>query len=434
MAFQSLVKLLRDGIDKVDAGTVNKILRALDGNIRYLKDIIDASAVGKNLIIRGVPIEADALPNQAVYWNSAEGEYRRALAASTVDDDDNVVLAQSAQVWGIVLEKNSSTSADIILSGYIETDLTNAIDGDAEAGVYYLSSTVPGKLTLTPPAVVVTVLQADGSGNAMVRPFYRDALDLFANVDTTVTSLTSLSDRLIITCAIDDEPGSTGPLQIDLDLQFTVDDSSLHEGFRVLKSLDDDTFYRGPVVQGLRAGTNITMSATYENDDESIGYQDIVTINADMEIDGKLLLPSEIKLNNAQQEFYQDVIGYELAEGRTSSIRGVINIPATIPDGTTMKLRFWLLARDDGDMPTLTLTRRRLPRPDTDTPEALVTSDTATTIDTEFAEIEEDQYIEVDSAAFAISGGDRVFYTLARASTEAGPDVQVIFQAGVLVD
>lgn len=434
MAFQSLIKLLRDGIDKVDAGTVNKILRALDSNVRYLKDLFDASAVGKNLIVRSVAVEPDALVNQAVYWNSDNLRFERALAAADTDDDDNLVLSPSAQVWGIILSKPAATSADILVSGYIDTDLANAITGDVVPGVYYLSSTTPGKLVTEPPAVTVTILQADGNGSVLVRPFFRDALDLFANVDTTVTSIVSLSDRLIIKCAVDDSEASAGPLTIDLDLQFLVDDNSLHEGFRVLKSLDDDTFFRGPVVQGLRAGNNITLSATYENPDESIGFQDVVTINADLEIDGKLLLPSEIRLDNALQEFHEGVIGYELSEGRTSSITGCINVPTSLPDGTTMKLRFWLLARDAGDLPVLTLTRRRLVRPDGVTPEDLETSDTSTTITTDIEDLTEDQYIEVDSEDFEIAGGDRVLYTLARSNVEAGVDTQIIFQAGVLVN
>lgn len=427
MAFQSLIKLLRDGVDKVDAGTLNRILRALDGNVRYIKDLVDASVVGKNLIIRGAAVEADAVKGMAVYWNDTTGQYERALAQAETDDDDNLVLAKASKPWGIISSKSSSTVADIVLSGYLTLDISAAVTGDVEAGVYYLSSTTAGKLVTTPPAVTITMLQADGQGNVLVRPFFRDALDLFATVDTTVTSLVSLSDRLIIKCATDNTDAATGPLTIDLELAFNVDDSSLHGGCRVLKSLEDDTFYRGLVVEQIVAGTGVTISYTAGTG------QGTVTVNADLDVDGKALVPSDLKLINVHQEFYKDIIGYEMAEDRTSSVRGAIDIPNAVADGTSMKFRFWLLARDDGDLPVLTLTYRKLTQPTGSTPETLVTSDTSLAIDTDINGLSEDEYVQVESDTITVNGGDRVYYTLARASTEAGPNIQIIYQAGILV-
>lgn len=431
MAFQEIIKLLTDGVDRVDAGTLNVIFRALSDNLSAFRDLLSAAEAGAALYARDVAVKSDVLEGQPVYWNSTNQRFEKALAAAETVDDD-LVLAESAKVWGVVYSKTSTVTADLVLSGYVQLDLSNAITGDQDPGLYYLSASLAGKLTQTMPAVSVAVLQYDGSGYVNIRPSFKDALETFATVDTTVTSLVSLSDQLIITCATDDSDATTGPLQIELVLDFT-NDSSSEDGHNVLKRIDGNNFLSGPVVEGLLAGTNISLSSTDQNGSL---HQGQVTVSADIELGGKELIVETIRLSNTEEEYYKEVAAIGFESGITSSLRGKLYIPDNTPDDYSVKLRVVLLGRASGTLPAMTMTYRRLPKnADLFTDEtALPTSDTSLTINTAATITTADNYVTIESEEVAVSAGDIFLFSFSRAFSASGPDVFLLDIRGVLVE
>ena len=175
LSFKELVRFIVDG-DPVNQGTINSVLRDLDNNTRYLKEVFDAATLGSTVFARKVTVETDAVVGMAVYYNVANSRFERAKAAAVVDSNGEAVTADSSHVWGVVYSKHTATSADLLLTGYASLNISAAVTGSVTAGMYYLSSSNPGKLVREKPPVTVGVLQADGSGNVFVNPSFSDVL------------------------------------------------------------------------------------------------------------------------------------------------------------------------------------------------------------------------------------------------------------------
>jgi hypothetical protein len=95
-----------------------------------------------------------------VFFNANTKQFERALAAADIDNTTGAfVMSDTSQVWGVVLEKYSAKSADILLHGMATLNLSLAVVGDVTPGLYYLSGITPGKLVRQRPPVGVTVLQ-----------------------------------------------------------------------------------------------------------------------------------------------------------------------------------------------------------------------------------------------------------------------------------
>lgn len=177
MPFHDLLRLIAQG-DPVSPAVANAPLQTLDGNVRYLRDLLDALETSAALFARAVPVEAGALVGMPVYWNAAAARFERGLARAEVSAVAGALLtAESARVWGVVATKHTATSADLVLAGYATVDLSAAVDAPAAAGTYYLSGTTPGRLTPQRPPVSVAVLRADGAGKVCVLPQVVDFLD-----------------------------------------------------------------------------------------------------------------------------------------------------------------------------------------------------------------------------------------------------------------
>jgi hypothetical protein len=175
LSFKELVQFIVDG-DPVNQGTINSVLRDLDNNTRYLKEVFEAATLGSTVFARNVTVEVDAAVGMAVYYKVANSQFERAKAAAVTDSNGEAVTADSAHGWGIVYAKHTSTTADLLLTGYAKLDISAAVTGSVTAGMYYLSSSDPGKLVQPIPPVTVGVLQADGSGNVFVNPSFSDVL------------------------------------------------------------------------------------------------------------------------------------------------------------------------------------------------------------------------------------------------------------------
>jgi len=172
--FQDIITLIQNG-DPVNAGTINRALRQLDGNTKYIKQLLETALIGSTIFARSVTVEPDALVGAPVYFNEDTARFERALADSALDDNGEIQTAASSQVWGVVHTKHNSTSADVLLGGYTELDISAVVDDSVAAGVYYLSSGSAGKLTQQSPPITVPVLLSDGDGNVFVNPRLYDA-------------------------------------------------------------------------------------------------------------------------------------------------------------------------------------------------------------------------------------------------------------------
>jgi hypothetical protein len=190
LTFKDLVRFIVDG-DPVNQGTINSVLRDLDNNTRYLKELFDAATLGSTVFARKVTIEIDAVVGMVVYYNVTTSRFERAKSAATTDSNGEAVTADSAHVWGVVYTKHTATSADLLLTGYAKLDISAAVTGTVTAGMYYLSSGDAGKMVQVKPPVTVGVLQADSSGHVYVNPSFSDVLVDHTHHKTTVVAVPS---------------------------------------------------------------------------------------------------------------------------------------------------------------------------------------------------------------------------------------------------
>lgn len=256
----------------------------------------------------------------------------------------------------------------------------------------------------------------------------------FLTEGNAVTSLQAGSDKVTLTCLHSGAAATTGDLVVDVDLDATVDDGDDEAGDLVFKRFDTttQTWFRGPIVESLRAGTNVTLTSDNEDDPD---YYGTVTINASLMTVGTEFPIEEVRLDGVEEENYEGTLGLSFPAGRDTEFRAKVNIPGVIPgySGATIKLQFTLLARAAGDLPALTCGYKLISR--TATPAALpVAADTAVTVDVSGGVgIGTDEYVDVESEAFAVDAGDQVLFSLQRSSldTFAGA-VHVIDMRAVL--
>lgn len=172
--------------EPVQAGVVSRPDRTLENRTEYLKDRLDAAALGQAIFDTDATIAPDVLPGQPVYWNYTEKRYECARAAVETDVVSQALLVQpSSDCIGICLRKKSATLGDIVLRGIVNIpELHNAIDGPIVPGRYYLSSSAAGKLVQQKPAISVSVCHVQGPKDncsavprVVVMPHIRDFVD-----------------------------------------------------------------------------------------------------------------------------------------------------------------------------------------------------------------------------------------------------------------
>lgn len=161
--FLEVIELLRNG-ELVRAGTANRAPSQIDQNVRYLRDLFEAAALGETVYARARTVEVDAQVGQPVFYNGQTLRYERALSQINIDEATGTFThAPSAQVWGVIVTKHNSTKADILLNGVADIDLSQSVVGTPATGLYYLSSSVAGRLVQQRPPAGVTVLQVAGA-------------------------------------------------------------------------------------------------------------------------------------------------------------------------------------------------------------------------------------------------------------------------------
>lgn len=138
-----------------------------------------------------------------------------------------------------------------------------------------------------------------------------------------------------------------------------------------------------------------------------------------------------MRLQGALEQFFEEVpyLGFPAAE--EVEIRSKINVPSTLDaPSPQLTLRLRILGRVEGELPSLTVTGRRIPRPTG--PTSLPTLDTAIVIDTTGA-VEVDEYIEVESDPIDVEAGDIFLFTINRSDSDAYPgELGILQQVGII--
>lgn len=207
------VNFIQDG-ERVDASVSGRPDRALSDRTQYLKDRIDAIDSGRALYAFDASVESSVLVGQAVYWNSANQRFEKALAFVGVSSNGILSNNSSSDVVGVVYSKSSSTVADILLAGQATLDISQAVSGSVTAGRYYLSGTEPGFIVKQATGVALPVLVYDGTSQVYMQVQSRDLseshqhykVELFTTT-AGVHVIPSVGNRHVINDADDSLPG-----------------------------------------------------------------------------------------------------------------------------------------------------------------------------------------------------------------------------------
>ena len=166
--WQPVVRPPVDG-ESVNAAVTGRGMRDNAQRTAHLKDVIDAFEGGRAVLRHDQILDVSTKPFQPVYlasdgvWKPAQLEFQ--------DGDDGVlaVLGPRSYVLGVISHKLTPTSGTVVLSGEITTTdstaLFSVMDEPFTAGLYYLSSSMPGHITSRRPAAPVRVLTLAGPFN-----------------------------------------------------------------------------------------------------------------------------------------------------------------------------------------------------------------------------------------------------------------------------
>jgi hypothetical protein len=252
---------------------------------------------------------------------------------------------------------------------------------------------------------------------------------VFATDRSVVTSLQPAAGSPITVLDCDGEAGTTGELFLALNLAFLVDDTIEITGGEVLKTLDDVTFRKGWVTEGLLAGNNVTITGSRTRvltsaEQTSLSHagplhQGAVRLDVDLSPGERELAPQIIRLGDAKERTFQETPHIGFPPDRVSAVRLRFNVPPVgLPADPHMLMRIQLLGRATGTMPEITVTRRHVLRVATATALPNDSGELAVPFDAEVA-ITAGEYLEIESDGFEVVAGDTVYVTISRAADDA---------------
>jgi len=259
----------------------------------------------------------------------------------------------------------------------------------------------------------------------------------FATDNSTVTSLRSLDPRLVITCAGQPDPATTGDLEIDLDLSFMVGAPN-QSGFQVIKSFNPttNTFRFGPVCEGVYAtSSNVLLTGTSQTIGGEQVFQGPVGIGV-LSSDTQELSSQLVRLDGVTEENYP-VLYLGMPDDVTTSYVVKFEVPSDAPASSNFQLRLRILGRAAGTLPQLTVAYYKAGRPPAGlaTPVNVTQSYTNLTILT-VATLGANQAVEATSQTFAVNPGDIVYIQVQRTPNDPGDaysgELGIMQQVGIL--
>jgi len=278
----------------------------------------------------------------------------------------------------------------------------------------------------------------DPLGREYVMKFYFTRVG-FATDTSTVTSLRSKDDRLVITCENTVIPASTGPLEIDLDLSFLIGQQNL-TGYLAFKTFDPatNTFNLGPVAEGIYATTsNVLLTSPYTTTD-GLGntiYHGPVGVGV-LSQSTQQLSSQLVRLDGVTEENYP-VLYLGMPNDVPTNYVVKFEIPFTAPATSNFNFVARIIGRAAGTLPQLTVSYYKTARPANGlvTPVTVTQNYTAVTMVT-VATVGANQAVEATSAAISVLPGDIVYLKVQRtptaiSDTYAG-ELGVMQQVGLL--
>lgn len=264
----------------------------------------------------------------------------------------------------------------------------------------------------------------------------------FLSDATVVTSLTSVDDRLKIHCAGTSVEGSRGDLEIDLDLSLLMGGDTAR-GYLAFKALSDERFERGPIVEGIYAGTpNVSLSGplhTPVDPDDPTGTQMYhgpvalsVLPSAVQELQCQL-----VRLEGATEES-NPVLYIELPNDVETSFTARFEVPVTAPANSKFALRARILGSAAGTLPQLTIAYLVCDRPTSGlaTPVSISATYTALTMVTIATLTGANQAVEANSSQITVQPGNLVYVRITRTPEDVSDGyagaVGFVQQVGIL--
>lgn len=148
--FRNSVRYIRDR-EPVDAGTTNRPIRDLHGNVAAIRAVVESMQVGQAIILRDQTLESALVAGQPVYLDAARNTWRAARATLTTSGTDAGVWAfgPDSYVGGVVESKVGNRGA-VAVSGKLQFKqdwVRRVFDGSYAPGPVYLSRNTAGKLS-----------------------------------------------------------------------------------------------------------------------------------------------------------------------------------------------------------------------------------------------------------------------------------------------
>lgn len=165
MGWTSTVPYIQDAEDGSSA-VLDRPLKVLAERTEWLKSRLDELTNKAAVVSQSVRVASTVVVGDLVYFNSATGQYEKALAewSASFGAEGDLMPSDRAFVKGLVLAVNSSNTADILRMGdWTDAAVRLAVLGASpDKGVYYLSATSPGGVTMDPPPLKSQVLVYEG--------------------------------------------------------------------------------------------------------------------------------------------------------------------------------------------------------------------------------------------------------------------------------
>jgi len=279
----------------------------------------------------------------------------------------------------------------------------------------------------------------DPAGKEYVLKLYYTRVN-FATDNSTVSSLISKDDRLIVTCRGTVDPASTGDLDIDLDLSLMIGDQDV-SGYLAFKDFNAATgvFSLGPVAEGVYAtSSNVQLTSPSQTTDGSgntvyhgpIGLG--VLTQTSQELSSQL-----VRLDGVTEEDYP-VLYLGMPNDDPTSYVVKFEVPADAPSSSTFTFRARIIGRVAGTLPPMTVEYYKSARPSGVTPVDVTQSYVAVSgFDPTAATLTNiNQAVEIEANSFSVNPGDIVYVRVERDPTDVSDvyagEIGVMQQTGIL--
>lgn len=237
---------------------------------------------------------------------------------------------------------------------------------------------------------------------------------VFKTNNALVTSLRAATGSPITVTGCNGQPATTGDLQLGLNLALAMQEDEA--GWKALKDISGTTFKRGPIVEALLPGSDMTIEVV---DGKVVSGAYYGKLRLTPNVPGRSLLEMGVdlvSLDAVREEQLNGVFYLGMPQDKASSFTGRLLIPdSLLVVNPLLELWFMLLSRGAGTVPTMGITVSVLPKT-ADCTEKLLS-------DYPFAALGDlgvctfttsGTYVRVTAPELAITAGDTIFFKLTR--------------------